>query len=218
METRFKNVFKDHVATVIDIDEDTQILKMGKEGTRIYSIEFVFRKNYIYVSGDVGSAVFNTTWKPKWDYDWERTGLGYFASKCECCKGDIFVFDEDAAIQQCKEYYKEGYFYSMPDDEYERLFEYLKNSATWDTWSWIEDDEEIEEYEDDKEVLKQMFCVIKAIISSSSVDGYIYTLQSDHDFEDFNDFFEFGYGFGKELNSYFEIWLLALRLAKKQLE
>ena len=30
--------------------------------------------------------------------------------------------------------------------------------------------------------------------------------------------FEFGYGFGKELNSYFEIWLLALHLAKKQLE
>ena len=85
-EERWKSIFKNHVATVQEIDEDTQILSWKEEGTIVYSLEFIFRDNMIFVSGDLGYGVFYTTWYPKWNYDWEHINPYYFAENAFALK------------------------------------------------------------------------------------------------------------------------------------
>lgn len=216
-EERWRYIFKNHVATLQKIDEDTQILTWKEEGTIVYSVEFIFRKNRIHIGGDCGSATFNTTWKPRWNYDWEHTYLGYFAEKCDSIRGGKFVWDEDAAFKTIKEEYRE-YFDDLSDDEYDDFFEKLKDESEWQhDWDWIKDNDFIQELSEHDGEIKQMHCVIVAINNSSSTIEFVNNLQNSPDFVDFNNFWEWGYHCGEVLSSYFGLWLTALRMAKEQL-
>ena len=47
--------FKDHVAELIEFN-DTQIIFWHKPGTNNYSMNVIYSKNFIYISGDLLSA------------------------------------------------------------------------------------------------------------------------------------------------------------------
>ncbi len=218
-EERWKSIFKNHVATVQEIDEDTQILSWKEEGTIVCSLEFIFRDNMIFVSGDLGYGVFYTTWYPKWNYDWEHINPYYFAEKCVCIKNGRYIWDEEYALSNLKKEYAYLLSNNYDKSEFERIFNQVEKLADgWnDDWILVEDKDVFIENEDNIECLKQMWCAIKAIRCTSTQDEYAYLLQNDHDFSDFNDFWEWGYNVGRELNGYFSIWIIALRMAKQQL-
>lgn len=215
-EKRWKSIFENHVAKVEQLDEDTQILSWKEEGTVIYSLEFVFRNNMIFVSGDLGYGVFYTTWYPKWDYDWEHINVGYFAEKCQCVKNGIYIWDEQKGIENLKE----SYSYAFNEEEYDEIFNAVNDLAegwSFSCWDYVKEEKVFIDHEDDIELLKQMWCALNAIRGTSSQEEYAYTLNSDDDFEDFNDFWEWGYNVGRVLSGYFTIWIIALRMAKEQL-
>lgn len=220
IETRWRETFKNHKATVLDLDEDTQILTWKAENTWENGVEFVFRKNHIFVYGDLWDAVFDCTWKPKWDYDWHRIYPDYFASKCSASEKDKYPWDNDVAKKNLKEHYRDS-FYRLTDEQYEELFKrileyndeiYWNDSASEelslpDEYRYLCDD-----------VLKQMCVVFKVLSETDGYYEFAYTLQNKDSFEDFNHFWEWGYSSGEELSPWFEIYLLALKMAKEQLE
>lgn len=211
---RWKKIFEHHKATIQDIDEDTQILTWKQDGTIIYSLEFVFRQNKIFVNGDLGYGCFNTTWTPRWDSDWEHIDVGYFASKCECIKDGRYDWDSETAFETIKEYYSSDY----DEDEFEDIFCRVKELAEeWDDWEMVKDEDVFVLNEENTDLLKQMFCALCAVERSSSQTDYQFALMINSDFEDFNDFWEWGYNAGCVLNSYFSIWIIALRMAKEQI-
>ncbi len=218
-EMRWKEIFENHVASVQEIDKDTQILSWKQDGTIVYSLEFIFRENRVYVGGDLGSGTFFTTWIPRWDSDWEHISPSYFAEKCVCIKNGMYVWDEGQALSNLKKEYRDWLSNDYDEDEFERIFDQVEKLADgWNSyWILVEDEDVFIENEDNIELLKQMWCAITAVRCSSSQEEYTYSLQNNQDFEDFNDFWEWGYNVGRELNGYFYIWLIALKMAKQQL-
>lgn len=218
MIKKWEMLFENHEATVQEVDEHTQILTWKQKDTIIYSLEFIFRDNRIYIGGDLGWGTFSTTWKPRWNYNWESIDSGYFAEKCTSVKNGKQLWDEDSAIEELKERYR--YLLDDPDN-FEDVFNKVMNSFNcfWSHWNdWDDIESEIDEaYNTDLFLIKQMYCVIKAVKCSSSKEEYIFNLKSNPDFDDHDDFWEWGYSVGDVLNGYFIVWLTALRMARKQL-
>ncbi len=218
-EMMWKKIFENHVATVQEIDKDTQILSWKEDGTIVYSLEFIFRENKVYVGGDLGYGTFFTTWIPRWNSDWEHINPSYFAEKCVCIKNERYVWDEEQALSNLKKEYESSLSDKYSESEFEGIFNQVEELAdSWnDDWVLVEDEDVFIENENNIEYLKQMWCVIKTLRCTSTQEEYVYTLQNDHDFSDFNDFWEWGYNVGRKLNGYFSIWIIALRMAKQQL-
>ncbi len=81
--------FKNHKATVTGLHSDGSkdhviLLDWHEPGTCVYSVRYIFSGTELFVSGDLGSAVFylteRATPKAVAGYD-----LGYFAGKLRCC-------------------------------------------------------------------------------------------------------------------------------------
>lgn len=118
--------FKNHVATLKIIDGDTQILTWKNPSSIYYSIEFIFRGNMIFVSGDMGNAVFDCTWNPTWDYKWEKTFPGYFAEKCKLITDGKEDWSGRDALEDIKEGFRDR-FEMLDDKNYDILFEKVKS-------------------------------------------------------------------------------------------
>ena len=61
-EQSIRNNFRDHIATLTE-HGDLKILEWEKPGTSFYYVRYVFDGNRIYITGDLGEAVFCLTWK-----------------------------------------------------------------------------------------------------------------------------------------------------------
>ena len=97
-----KEWFKDHV---VDVREDTglvTVVDFHRPGTNIYAVRYIFAGHYVYVSGDLGSAVFNCTWPvtptgKHWNDRW------YIFGKLEAArKGDFDEFDSEVCVTEIR--------------------------------------------------------------------------------------------------------------------
>lgn len=211
-----KEKFKNHVADLKILDENTQTLTWKEPGTRAYHIDFVFFKNTLFVTGDLRSAVFNTTWATSWDCmnGW-RIGLDYFASKLDTITYGKYSWDDKVAKERLKSHYR-YYFDELTDEEFDEIIEFLEV---------IDIEDEIDFNSDDiphkqavkREYLLQMCLVMHCVRNSFDENEFVYEIQNSIDFEDFNDFWEWGYDCGRVLNSDIEIYLIALQMAYDQL-
>ena len=62
MEQEIKDKwFNNHEAKITEYDGIT-ILDWREPGTSIYSVRYIFCGSRLYVSGDIGDAIFNLTW------------------------------------------------------------------------------------------------------------------------------------------------------------
>lgn len=52
------NWFKNHVIKSIEGKEGFQRISWGESNTRIYQVDYVLTKNMVFISGDLGSAVY----------------------------------------------------------------------------------------------------------------------------------------------------------------
>lgn len=74
--------FKDHVATAQMIDHRLTRIFWNKPGTRCFSIVYLIDENNLFVTGDLGEAVYS--WSGKIDLHFIRNcELDYFKSKCK---------------------------------------------------------------------------------------------------------------------------------------
>ena len=61
--------FKDHQIDVTELSADNgmgiTVVDFYKPGTICYSVRYIYSGHFLYVTGDLGDAVFNCTWKTK---------------------------------------------------------------------------------------------------------------------------------------------------------
>ena len=94
--------FTDHVADYKKINDRISILDWGNPGTVVYRVRYVFDGNRLYISGDLGEAVFRLTWKgnPK---SFKDINIHYFHEKLSAYGAPKYDFDSELAIKELKE-------------------------------------------------------------------------------------------------------------------
>lgn len=208
--------FKNHLAELKILDDDTQVLVWKQPETRMYEIDFMFYKNMVYITGDMRDAVFNTTWKTAWDCNngW-RIDLHYFAEKLTCATYGKYAWDSAEAVKYLAEVYRQEF--DGNDDEYIETISYIIDQCIEDVYDFEMIEIPHKERFDDDMVLLQMCLAINYANESSSSEEFAQSIQLCSDFEDFNDFWEWGYSCGRVLNPDIEVYLIALQMVYDQL-
>lgn len=217
----YERRFKDHVAIVKQLDEETKVLTFKRPDSIMWSTEFIFRKNLIFVSGDTGCAVFSTTFEPTWNYDWENTSPECFAEKCQAFFQEKYVLDQEKAEKDITDHIISTLNY-YDYDEYEAnklAKEVITLAKQYSEWISVED-KDIFTKKDNESVLKQSFLILSAIYTSNTINDWVLKIQQNNDFSDcMNDFYDNElYDIGRMLHSQFEMWIFELRKAKEQLQ
>jgi len=126
--------FKDHVATYTN-HGDLKILEWKKPGTIIYMVRYVFDGNKMYVSGDLGEAVFCFTEKADLGRQ-SKYDLHYFEGKLMAFSDDRRDFDSDQAVKRLREWLKDLKESSTNYDNYlmRLLFSDVRSCGSVSEW------------------------------------------------------------------------------------
>lgn len=142
--------FKNHVATHTKLSEKVSILEWKEPGNRCYYVRYVMDGYMLYISGDLGDAVFGLTWNVTPE-SFKSIGLHYFYEKLSAYDSDKKDFDSEQAIKDLEEA-----FVDCEEEEYAQLFEDLKELANEcsrvDEWAYEGRDRfgsELEEFDQD---------------------------------------------------------------------
>lgn len=135
-----ENWFEDHIAT-LSTHGGLEVLKWKEPGTSTYLCRYVFDNNKIYISGDIGEAIFELTWKAG-IHTFNDINLGYFYSKLSAYSEDKKDFSSENAVKRLREWLNdlkdEGTKYDH--DEMKELFESARNCNSTDEWAHIIND------------------------------------------------------------------------------
>lgn len=105
--------FKDHVATLAEHDGVT-ILDWSKPGSSFYSVRYIFSGSSLFITGDIGDAVFSLTWRATID-SFEKVNLGYLMGKLSCSSRDRWNFNSEKACKELDEWLDER-IHDLEDD------------------------------------------------------------------------------------------------------
>lgn len=94
--------FPEHKATLTQ-HGDLQVLDWAKPGTGTYWCRYVFDGNKMYISGDIGEAVFWLTWKAN-VHSFDDIHLGYFVEKLQAYSGNRIDYNGKKAVQRLREW------------------------------------------------------------------------------------------------------------------
>lgn len=135
-EERIRKNFKDHKATLWR-HGNLKVLDWKKSETYFYYVRYVFDGNNVYITGDLGEAVFCLTWKAD-IHSFNNIGLGYFHEKLKAYHGDKYDFDSDKAIKKLREWLNElkEEDIEYDHDEMQELFEKVRGCGQ--EWEWVE--------------------------------------------------------------------------------
>lgn len=187
-----KKRFKDHVAKFTDYG-NIKILDFQRPGSSEYRIRFLFQEDFyrLHISGALGELTasnFNNMNYEDFGPDFSKNPY-YFEEKIDCHERPIYVYDEDKARKDIKEFLEE-YELSLPnryyigtDDDAEAFEEFVE--------------EVLEDFDDDKGISQEGYRVL-----SGTVD----------------DAWEVAASIGRERTGIIELYLLAFRLAQEDLE
>ncbi|MBC9783514.1 hypothetical protein H1S01_03180 [Heliobacterium chlorum] len=131
--------FRDHQATLTE-HGDLKVLEWRRLGTSSYYVRYVFDRNMMYVSGDLGSAVFWFTEHA--DVHTQATySLSYFEGKMVAFSDDRRDFNENKAVKRLREWLNDikqaGKEYDH--DDMQQLFEDARrcsHRSHWDALAW----------------------------------------------------------------------------------
>lgn len=188
-----KENFKNHVATFTDYG-NIKIVDFKEPETSHYRIRFLFEEDYcrLHISGDLGELIAtnynNMTFDKFLDF---VNNTGYFEQKIDCHSRDIYVYDEDLAKEQL----------------YKRLEEYdmLEEIYNHDRYDFETDEDKLNEFYED---VFEDFTDTKGI-GSKGFDAL---------YEKFEEPWEFADDLGKKETGILELYMLAFKLAKEQLD
>jgi hypothetical protein len=132
--------FPEHKATLTQ-HGDLQVLDWKKPGTITYYCRYVFDGNKMYISGDIGEAVFWLTWKAD-VHSFNDIHVGYFEEKLCAYNGNRRDFDSDKAVKRLKEWVRElkGRNKKYDREEMRELFNSAESCSTTDEWAHIVND------------------------------------------------------------------------------
>ncbi|KEI02889.1 hypothetical protein G8T76_10695 [Clostridium botulinum C/D] len=183
--------FKDHKAKLIDCG-NIKILEWKKPGTIYCYTRYVFDGNKIYITGDLGEAIFNLTWNAD-IHSFNDINTSYFHEKLAAFSDSKYDFDSDEAVKSLKEWKEELLQDRVFENEYEKI-EFMDNISA----------------------------LILAADSCSSEDewAYEYVNGEYNDFISHEDcdYWEWIYDIGRVIPSRIYGYLIGLQMASEQLK
>lgn len=182
--------FKDHIATFTDYG-NIKILDFKKPNSSEYRIRFLFEEDYcrLHISGDLGELIASNYNNMTYEgFSDFVNDTGYFEEKIDCHNRRIYFYDKDQARKELLEMAKDH--------------DWLLYS---DKYSYEEDDEErLNNIIDD---------ILYDFDDNDGIGGKGYDELSDLE----DDAFEFANDLGKKETGILELYMLAFKLAKEQL-
>lgn len=103
--------FKDHKA-VLTKHGDLEVLNWRKEGTYCYAVRYVFDGDKMYITGDIGEALFWLTWKAD-VHSFNGISTDYFMEKMRAFSDERYDFNSKQAKERLEEWKNE-----ILDDKY----------------------------------------------------------------------------------------------------
>ncbi|SCC30503.1 hypothetical protein [Bacillus wiedmannii] len=121
--------FKDHVAEITG-EEGLQVIQWGKPGTNMYRKKYILSGANIFISGDIGEAVYSLTCLATLE-NINDFGLHYFTKKLTAFCNDRWDFDNNAARRDLKENWNDYEMDNMEDskDVYNQITSVIRESA-----------------------------------------------------------------------------------------
>lgn len=122
--------FENHVVD-IQGDEELQVIQWGEPGTNMYRTKYVLSGNNVFVSGDIGEAVYSLTCRATLE-NIEDFNLSYFTGKLTAFCNERYDFDEKKARKELKEYWKEYDMHEVEDSKeiYDGILAVIYDSTT----------------------------------------------------------------------------------------
>lgn len=187
-----KENFKNHVAKFNDYG-NIKIIDFKAPDTNNYRIRFLFEEDYcrLHISGDLGELIatnYNNMTYEKFS-DFVNN-IGYFEEKIDCHSRSIYFYDEIKARLDLKKYIEEND---------------LVDFIVADKYEWETEEEKINYVIDD---ILQDFSDRTGVSS----EGY------DKLMEIIDDAYEIVGNLGKKETGILELYMLAFKLAKEQLD
>ncbi|MEB8653092.1 hypothetical protein P4G96_30805 [Bacillus cereus] len=101
-----ENWFGNHVAE-INGEAGLQVIQWGEPGTNMYRVKYVLSGSNVFVSGDIGEAVYTLTCAATLEKI-KGFNLSYFTGKLQAHRGDRWNFDNKKARRELNDYWDEN--------------------------------------------------------------------------------------------------------------
>lgn len=109
------NWFKNHVAE-IEGKESLQVIYWKQPGTMMYQTKYVLSGNNVFISGDIGEAVYTLTCAATLE-NIKDFNLGYFTGKLSAFCEERWDFDDKKAKEELEEYWDEYDMHEIEDSK-----------------------------------------------------------------------------------------------------
>ncbi|MGY0692646.1 hypothetical protein ACW2QC_07605 [Virgibacillus sp. FSP13] len=134
-----KNWFDKHVAEVRG-GEGLQVIEWGEPGTNMYRTKYVLSGNNVFISGDIGEAVYSLTCAATLE-NIKDFNLGYFTGKLEAFCEDRWDFDQTMAKKELIEHWDEcelENYYEDPREIYRGILSAIDESTSMESFrAWL---------------------------------------------------------------------------------
>lgn len=129
--------FANHIATLTQCG-DMQVLSWRKPETSMYAVRYVFDKHYMYITGDIGVATFELSWKAD-VHSFNGVFRDYFHKKLKACTDDKWSFCNEKAIRGLREWLKDlkERKRKYDHDEMQQLFEEARECSSESGWAHV---------------------------------------------------------------------------------
>jgi hypothetical protein len=128
--------FKNHKATLTQ-HGDLQGLEWRQPGTTTYSCRYVFDGNNVYISGDIGEAVFCLTWKAT-IHSFDDVHINCFYEKLVAYSGNLMDYNSIKASQRLLEWKQDldNDCIEYDENEMRYLIQVAKNCSSKEEWAY----------------------------------------------------------------------------------
>lgn len=114
--------FLKHKATYEKLSEDTSVLTWKKEGTSVYYVRYIFDRNRLFITGDIGDAVFVLTEKADFKTIATDYSSHYLFGKLRA-DNEAYDFNSELAIKSFKEHFNKEDIEPEDEADYNDLLE-----------------------------------------------------------------------------------------------
>lgn len=203
--------FKDHKAKLEKLSEDISILTWRKPGTSSYYVRYVFDFNKIYITGDLGDAIF----KIYDEIDLEKASkldIYYFHKKITARDEEKWSFNSEKAILRLKEEIEE-----VKANKAEHLGLDEDGTGVIDKLSF-EEQRVLDKYD---EYLKMFNNMIEETKECNFTSHWIQSIYSNYldEISDYDcEFYDWIFDIGNEYPRNIQAFLIGLKMAAEQLK
>ena len=130
--------FENHVAEIIG-EEGLQVIIWGKPGTNMYRTKFVLSGNNVFISGDIGEAVYALTCRATLE-NIKGFNLGYFTGKLSAFCEPRWDFNSELAKKELDEFWEENEMNKLEDSQeiYDGVASAIEESMSLESYhAWL---------------------------------------------------------------------------------